>query len=48
MQAMKERDDMIKFGTTEDESSSMVLNSLEVLSEVFWRNSKRSITVIQT
>ena len=40
--------DMIKFGTTEDESSSMVLNFLEFLNEVFWRTSKQSITLIQT
>ena len=31
---MKERGDMIKFGATEDESSSMVLNFLEFFNEV--------------
>ena len=48
VQAMKERGDMIKFGATEDESSSMILNFLEFFNEVFWRTSKQSITVIQT
>ena len=37
VQTMKDGSDMIKFGTTEDESSSMVLNYLEVFIEVFWR-----------
>ena len=32
---MKKRGDMINFGTTEDESSSMVLNFLEFFNEVF-------------
>ena len=34
MQAMKERGDMIKFGATADESSSMILNFLEFFNEV--------------
>ena len=45
-QTVKERGDMIKFGTAEDESSSMVLSFLEFFIEVFWRTSKQSITVI--
>ena len=48
MQAMKERGEMIKFGATEDEWSSMILNFLKFFNEVFWRTSKQSITVIQT
>ena len=48
VQAMKKRGDMIKFEATEDESSSMILNFMEFFSEVFWRISKQSITVIQT
>ena len=48
MQAMKERGDMIKFGATEDESSSMIPNFLEFFNGVLWRTSKQSITVIQT
>ena len=48
MQAMKERGDMIKFGATEDESSSIILNFPEFFNEVFSRTSKQSITVIQT
>ena len=35
MQIMKERGGMNKFGTTEDESSSMALNFLEFFKEVF-------------
>ena len=34
MQPMKERGDMIKFGTTKDESSSMVLNFQEFFNEL--------------
>ena len=45
---MKERGDMIKFGATEDESSSMILNFLDFFKVVFWRTSKQSIVVIQT
>ena len=48
MQAMKERGDMIKFGATEDESSSMILNILEFFNEEVWRTSKQRIAVIQT
>ena len=48
VQAMKERGDMIKCGSTEDESSSIILNFLEFFNEVFWRTNKQSITVIQT
>ena len=47
VQTMEESDDMIKFGTMEDESSSMALNFLEFFSEVFGRTNKQSITVIQ-
>ena len=47
VQAMKERGNMIKSGTTEDESNSMILNFLELFNEVFWRTSKQSMTVIQ-
>ena len=35
VQAMKERDDMIKFGATEDASSSMILNFL-VANRTLW------------
>ena len=47
VQAMKERGDMMKFGSTEDESNSLILNFQEFFNEVFWRTSKQSITVIQ-
>ena len=47
-QALKERGDMIKFGITEEKSSSMVLNVLEFLKEAFWRPCEQSIQVICT
>ena len=46
MQTLKERGDMIKFGTEEGKSSWVVLNFLEFFNEVFWRTSEQRITVI--
>ena len=46
VQTLKEMSGVIKSGTAEDKSSSIILNFLKFFNEVIWKTNEQSITAI--